>query len=302
MTLEEMKKIKEERGYSLEQLSQYTGIPKVTLQKVFSGVTRYPRKTTMDAIERVLAGREEDYPGRRYAYLTSASSIIADGPVKTEPDTDQMSLYNGLQDSLSDRSDMLKDGSAAFMTKKQGEYTLDDYYALPDERRVELIDGVFYDMSSPRIVHQDIAFLVHLTIHDFIHKNKGSCKVFEAAVDVQLDCDDRTMVQPDVLVVCDRDKIKDFGIYGAPDFVLEILSPSTSRKDMGLKLYKYENAGVKEYWIINPMKKVLIIYNFMEDDWIPVVMPLEGKAGMALFDGKLEVDLDEIMESIKEFG
>lgn len=299
MTIEEMKKMKEERGYSLEQLSQYTGIPKVTLQKVFSGSTRYPRKTTMDALERVLAGREEDYPGRRYTYLTSSSGIIADGFMETGSDPDHMPLYDRLQDSV---PGMMKDGSEAYITKKQGEYTLEDYYALPDERRVELIDGVFYDMSSPKIVHQDIASIVHFSIYDYIRKNKGDCKVFEAAVDVQLDCDDKTMVQPDVLVVCDRDKIKDFGIYGAPDFVLEILSPSTSRKDMSLKLYKYENAGVKEYWIINPMKKVLIICNFMEDDWIPVVMPLEGKAGMALFDGKLEIDLDEIMESIKEFG
>lgn len=283
MTLEEMKKVKEDRGYSFFQLSNYTGIPVVTLQKVFSGQSKNPRKTTLDQIEKVLLGDEDVYPGRAFRY----------GECQRE---------KGLYDQLQNSTDTMVRESIPVYAKKQGEYTLEDYYSLPEDVRVELIDGVFYNMTAPKIVHQDIAGLIHMAIFNFIRKNKGNCKVFEAPVDVQLDCDDKTMVEPDVLIICDRDKIKDNKVYGAPDFVLEILSPSTRKKDKTIKVSKYENAGVKEYWIIDPMKKILIMYNFMDEDWYPLVMPLKGKASMALYEGKLEIDLDGIMESIEEFG
>ncbi|MDO4976764.1 MAG: Uma2 family endonuclease [Eubacteriales bacterium] len=283
MTLEEMRRIKEERGYSLFQISNYTGIPVVTLQKVFSGQSKCPRKTTIDRIEKVLLGDEEIYPGRSHVYrMNTESKGIYDELSHTEPN-------------------MVKDSVPVYI-KTPGEFTVEDYYSLPEDTRVELIDGVFYNMTAPNIVHQDIASFIHMSIYNFIRKNKGACKVFEAPVDVQLDCDNKTMFQPDVMIICDRDKIKVDKIFGAPDFILEILSPSTRRKDKTIKLSKYENAGVKEYWIIDPMQKILITYNFMEEDWFPVVVPLKGTAKMAIFEGKLEIDLDEIMESIEEFG
>jgi Uma2 family endonuclease len=105
---------------------------------------------------------------------------------------------------------------------KQGEYTLIDYYALPDDRRVELIDGVFYDMASPRTVHQDITGYFHMALYQYIKDKKKPCKVFESPIDVQLDCDDKTMVEPDVIVVCDRDKIKGFAPVSITDGDLKI--------------------------------------------------------------------------------
>lgn len=188
--------------------------------------------------------------------------------------------------------------SAYGIQKKQGEYTLEDYYTLPDDIRVELIDGVFYDMSSPGIVHQDIAFIIHTALNDYMKKNKKPCRVFEAAVDVQLFCDDKTMVQPDILVVCDLDKIKEFGIYGAPDFILEILSKSTRKKDMGVKFEKYLKAGVREYWMLDPRKKVLITYDFEDEDFVPCVHPLTGSVPVAITGGELQIDLEPVAECI----
>ncbi len=282
MTIKQMIEIKENRGYSYSQLSEYTGVPSITLQKIFTGKTKNPRKATLNAIEKVFQSDECMYRGKAYEYEQSQSG----GFREAEP------VYN--TDHENSKYGNLK--------KKQGEYTLDDYYALPDEQRVELIDGVFYDMSSPRIVHQDISYIIHSTIAEYIKKNKGKCKAFSAPVDVQLDCDNKTMVQPDVLVVCDRSKIKGFGVYGAPDFLVEILSKSTRKKDMSIKLAKYLEAGVREYWIIDPYKKCLIIYNFMDEDFVPAVMPLEGEAPVAIYEGKLKINLNEIAESIEEFG
>lgn len=280
MTIKEMKNIKETRGYSYAKLSEYTGIPAITIQKIFAGKTKNPRRATLDALERVLGGDESLFIGKALSYERSG--------LTSDEDTGDRFL--------------LKEDSDSYTVKHDGEYTLDDYYALPEEKRVELIDGVFYDMSSPQFVHQDIINIVTNSIYNHIKKNKGKCKVIGSPSDVQLDCDNKTMLQPDVYVICNRDKIKGFGIYGAPDFVLEVLSPSTRSKDMSLKLQKYWGAGVREYWIIDPKKRVLITYDFSDEDMIPVIRPLTGKAPVAIFDGKLEIDLDEINESIDEFG
>lgn len=187
------------------------------------------------------------------------------------------------------------------MEKRKGEYTLEDYYNMPEDRRVELIDGVIYDMAAPTPLHQLIAGAVYAGIRAFIRENGGDCIPFIAPADVQLDCDSRTMVQPDVFILCKRDKLKRFGIYGAPDFVLEILSGSTRKKDMTVKLAKYMEAGVREYWVIDPEKRLLIVY-IGEEEGIPRLYPLRGDVGMDLYDGKLRIDLDEINDLIDRFG
>jgi Uma2 family endonuclease len=234
-----------------------------------------------------MQGDESLYQGRAFSYETSGLSAEygKDGHISGKNDANE-----------------LREDGAIYSTKVQGEYTLEDYYALPEERRVELIDGVFYDMTAPRVVHQDISSILHFQIADYINKNRGNCKVFSAPVDVQLDCDDKTMVEPDIVVICDRSKIKGFGIYGAPDFVIEILSKSTKRKDLTIKVTKYCDAGVKEYWIIDPHKRILITYNFADEDWVPEMHPLKGEVPVAIYDGKLKIALDKVMESIEEFG
>ena len=119
-------------------------------------------------------------------------------------------------------------------------------------------------------------------------------------VDVQLDCDNKTMVQPDVLIICDPKKIQRFGIFGAPDFVLEVLSPSTRKKDLTLKLNKYIEAGVREYWVIDPEKKILIVYDFAEEG-LPCIYPLEGEVGLAIYEEKLKINLTKIAEIIEKY-
>ena len=177
---------------------------------------------------------------------------------------------------------------------------MEDYYALPDERRVELINGVIYDMPSPLFVHQMIAGEIYAQIREYIEKNKGECVPAIAPVDVQLDCDNKTMVQPDVLIICDSGKIQRFGIFGAPDFVLEILSDGTRKKDLTLKLSKYIEAGVREYWIIDPKKKLLLTYNFLEEG-MPCIYPLEGEVGLIIYEEKLKINLQKIAEIIEKY-
>ena len=184
--------------------------------------------------------------------------------------------------------------------KKQGEYTVEDYYALPEDVRAELIDGVFYVMEAPSFVHQNL--LLHLTvaIKKYIDDKHGSCFPMMAPLDVRLDCDDKTMVQPDVIILCDQSKIRKWGIMGAPDFCLEVISKSTARKDCFKKLQKYVDAGVKEYWILDPYKKRMLTYCW-KDEYTPHVRPLEGSIPVELYDGELKIDLESLAALIKEY-
>lgn len=273
MTREEMNHIKEERGYSYQMLSEYCGVPAVTLQKIFSGKTKNPRKATLDAIEKVLTADECVYRGKAYTYSTNGSEST---------------------------SALREEVAGIPVEKHQGEYTLDDYYRLPDDRRVELIDGSFYEMLAPSLIHQDIVVHMHMCIYRYIQEKKKPCKVYEAPTDVQICCDNRNMVEPDLLVVCGRDKLRRFGIYGAPDFVLEVLSKSTRKKDMSVKLTKYMEAGVREYWIIDPDRRTLIIHRFEDEDYLPIVHELCGSMPVAISQGELVIDLDEIREIIEE--
>ena len=114
-------------------------------------------------------------------------------------------------------------------------------------------------------------------------------------VDVQLDCDEHTMVQPDVGILCDRDKMRRWGIFGAPDFLLEVISPSTGRKDYTKKLEKYMTAGVREYWILDPYQSKLLVY-FFESEVCPVIYGLDQPVPMNLYNGELTIDFSSLTE------
>lgn len=189
--------------------------------------------------------------------------------------------------------------TASYKTDRNGSYTLDDYYALPDDQRVELIDGYFYEMSSPTFGHQSIGGEIYRQIANYIMEHGGSCRPFIAPVDVQLDCDNKTMVQPDVGIVCDTSKIKRFGIYGAPDFVVEVISPSTKKKDYALKLSKYMEAGVREYWILDFALEKILVY-FFESDVYPVIYGFDQLVPVNIYDGNLKIDFTNIARWLRE--
>lgn len=196
-----------------------------------------------------------------------------------------------------DEVNMVKE-EATYGVKRQGEYTLEDYYAIPDERRVELIDGVIYDMAAPTSVHQILSGKIFNKLDAHVSKKKGTCIPIISPIDVQLDCNDKTMVQPDVVVICDRSKVIMRCIYGAPDFVLEVLSPSTSKKDSTIKLRKYKAAGVQEYWMVDPDKKKVVVYDWSKSE-IPTVYGFDVKVPVGIFRGECEVDFVEIYQQIE---
>lgn len=183
--------------------------------------------------------------------------------------------------------------------KRQGEYTIEDYFALPDERRVELIDGVIYDMAAPTGLHQILADELCSAFKNYIRSKKGKCIPVTSPLDVQLDCDDKTMVQPDVVIICDRDKFKYGRIYGAPDLVAEVLSPSTAKRDVYLKVGKYMEAGVRECWIVDPVKKRVYVHDFESDGVVMDMYTFYDEIPVKIFDGECKVNFCEIYEYVE---
>ena len=144
-------------------------------------------------------------------------------------------------------------------------YTIEDIYALPDGQWAELIDGQIYDMAPPNRIHQRLVNRLSQTITNHIDANHGDCEVYPAPFAVFLNEDDRNYVEPDISVVCDQNKLNDKGCNGAPDWIIEIVSPSTERMDYGIKLFKYRSAGVREYWIVNPKTRTVNVFDFEHD-------------------------------------
>ena len=144
-------------------------------------------------------------------------------------------------------------------------YTIEDIYALPDGERAELIDGKIYYMAPPSTRHQRIISDIHYRIKDYIIKNNGECEVLPAPFAVFLNKDNKNYVEPDISIICDKDKITDKGCHGAPDWVIEIISPGNKEMDYFKKLFKYQAAGVREYWIVDPIKEMVMVYRFEKE-------------------------------------
>jgi Uma2 family endonuclease len=157
---------------------------------------------------------------------------------------------------------------------KKESYTFADCLTWPENERIELIDGEAVMMSPPSTVHQKISGELFRQLANFLEGKK--CEVFSAPFGVRLfekDGDSPenvdTMVEPDISVICDRDKLDRHGCKGAPDLIVEILSPSTQRRDRLIKLELYQRAGVREYWLVSPEEQTVQVLLFTNGLLLP---------------------------------
>lgn len=182
----------------------------------------------------------------------------------------------------------------AALLQPRNDYTEHDYYKLPDNMRAELIDGQFYDMAAPSRQHQEILNAINNEIYNYIKSKKGPCRVYPAPFAVKLFNDKRTIVEPDISVICDPDKLDDKGCSGAPDWIIEIVSPGSPGHDYVRKLNLYTDAGVREYWIVDPQHQKIIAYWLDEQTF---------KAEGYTFNDKVKVNIyDDFWIDFKELG
>ena len=267
MTIREILQKKKEFGYSNEYISQKSGVPVSTIQKVLSGTTSAPRRSTLEALSKVFEQTKSDIPSISMVEESEAEYSVTKG-------------------------------SGALALNRFQNKTLDDYLALPDDAHVELIDGTFYDMASPTPIHQQLSLRLSAMLLSYISSNNGECIPFIAPMDVQLDCDDKTIVEPDVFVVCDRNTITKQRVFGAPDLIIEVISPSNWYHNTIRKLKKYKNAGVREYWMVVPDTQKVIVY-FFEKSPFPEEYSFADEIPVNIWNGKCKIDFKAIFESIQ---
>lgn len=185
------------------------------------------------------------------------------------------------------------------LTKRDEQHhTYADYLEWPEEVRYELLDGVAYAMAGPDLAHQEIVGDVYRQLANALEGH--TCRAFLAPFDVRLprpgqdDAEIDTVVQPDVMVVCDPAKIDRRGIRGAPDLIAEVLSPSTAGHDQVLKRRIYERAGVREFWLVHPLDRIVTVYRLGGDGYgKPDIQELAGSTRVGVLDG-VQIEWDAL--------
>lgn len=183
-----------------------------------------------------------------------------------------------------------------------GLYTYADYLTWDLKERVELLKGKIFKMSpAPNMMHQKISIRISSKIFNFLVDNK--CEIFSAPFDVRFpgkskkDEDITTVLQPDICVICEQSKLDDRGCNGAPDIVIEILSPVNNKKELKNKYEIYESSGVKEYWVVSPQDKTFLAYTLDSDGkYIPGRLLVEGHIYESIVLKGFVLNLEEIFK------
>ena len=173
-------------------------------------------------------------------------------------------------------------------------HTIDDIYALPDGQRAELIDGQIYNMAPPSPLHQELVMELSASLRNYIKKKGGNCKVYPAPFAVFIKDDDSNYVEPDISIVCNSNKISHRGCEGAPDFIIEIVSPSSRKMDYSTKNALYADAGVREYWIVDPARERTTVYRY-EEDVAPVIIPFHDTLKLKIYED-FEICIDDLLK------
>ena len=244
MTIEQMKLKKRLLGLTAAELADGAGVPLPTLQKILSGKTTRPRAATMERLE---------------AYLKKAMELASFGPGSGEssPASESQTMYD--TNARPGASSIIRENAvpyhAAPKYPNQGQYTVEDLYEIPEladeDVRIELIDGVIYDMSTPTVPHEIIASELSFLLKECINRQNQNCLVLNNAALCPLP-GENTYLVPDVMAICRKDQLTKRWAAGGPEFAAEVLSPSTRAHDMVRKRRKYHAAGVSCLWLIDP--------------------------------------------------
>ncbi len=170
--------------------------------------------------------------------------------------------------------------------------TLEEYELLSEDIKAEIFENEIYYIASPSEIHQTLIMQISYLLNAYVLQKNGPCKVLPAPFDVKLSDRPLTIVQPDIIVICDKNKLDGKRCNGAPDFIIEIVSPNNSSHDYIKKLYYYEQYGVREYWIVNPMHKTIDV-NFFEKEIFSLQYTFDNTIKVNIYDD-LYIDFSKI--------
>ena len=301
MKISDLIERKKELGYTNEMISEKSGVPLSTVNKIFGGITEKPRYNTLQSIQCVLF--PEQYTKKEASlYKDIAENLALDWG-------DRVSEGYALDEYMgtSSKEEVIRKYEEVISWKKTGEITVDDIENIPDGMFIELIDGVIYDTNAPSKKHQLVVGALYAQLDAAVEKARNKhkdCLVFIAPTGVKISKKDKkNWLIPDIFMVCDKEKYNDEeekDIIGAPDLVIEVLSPSTAKNDTFVKFNKYWNIGVREYWIISIEDKEVYVYNF-EKGTAPKTYSFEDQIPLEISDGKIVIDFKSIAGRLVQY-
>lgn len=282
MTVEEIRKRKKRLKLTTQQLAILAELPLGTVSKILTGETKNPSYLTIEKLEATI--EKEEMLARVEAYQKAMHQYFLEHPEDEGNQKKFEEIYrkvNRLNDApipyaVPKDEEPVMYGSLALRDQRM---TIHDLNKMGESRDLQLIDGNLIVSEMAGVSHQRMVKRFGRAISDFVEKKQGTCEVFDVGVNVYLDEDEYTLVIPDIAVVCNPSQITERGVDGAPDWVIEVVSPSTRQNDYHKKLHKYMDAGVREYWIVDMDRRMVsvcingepmqvTIYSF--DDEIPV--------------------------------
>ena len=288
MTISEMKERKKDLCYTNEDIAVKSGLPLSTVQKVFCGATKNPRYSTLEALELVLKR-----PTRFYEDAEDGKVICV-----RESAVMDYKAENGQLRSPGRKVDCWTGVEPSEKWPRQGEYTIADVEALPDDVRVELIDGYIYELATPSAPHQRLVGYLYSEFSRHIENSEKPCEVFVAPSAVTWENDNKTLVEPDVQIRCLENETDAEEPEVKTRLVIEILSPSTRLNDCTIKLRKYMTAGIEEYWIIDIEKEIIMVYLFYEDPF-PAQYSFNDSVPVGISGGHCSIDFYSIKERLE---
>ena len=293
MTIENLRERKKKLKLTTRELAFLADLPQGTVSKIMTGETKNPSYLTIEKLDETL--EKEEMLARTHAYEQAMQQYFKEHP-EDEGDQGKFEKIYRKKNHLDNapipyalpREEAIEvQGTSALRAKRM---TVSALERLGEQRNYELIDGQLILAEMAGINHQRMVRKLGKQIDAFIVDNGGSCEVFDEGVNVFLDEDDDTLVIPDIAVASDASKICDKGILGAPDWVIEVVSPSTRKMDYHKKLHKYMDAGVREYWIVD-MDRQMVSVCVNGEPMQVAIHSFEENIPVRIYDEKLKISL-----------
>lgn len=295
MKVDEIRERKKKLKLTTYQLALLAELPQGTVSKILTGETKNPSYLTIEKLDETLL--KEEMKVRMEAYVTAMQEYFAEHPEDIGNQAKFEAIYREKYNL--DGAPIPYAVSRDDMSNLHGNLALNDYrmkaselHKMGENREFELIDGNLIISEMAGVSHQRMVKKLGRAISDFIDENHGICEVFDVGVNVYLDENEYTLVIPDITVICNPDRITEKGIEGAPDFVIEVVSPSTRQTDYHKKLHKYMDVGVTEYWIVD-MDREMVSVCINGEPMQVTIYSFTDEIPVYIYDGKLRVAIGE---------
>ena len=293
MKIDEIRQRKKKLKLTTYQLALLADLPQGTVSKILTGETKNPSYLTIEKIDETL--QQEEMKARLEAYTTAMHKYFSEHP-EDEGDQKKFEEIYRSENNLNDAPipfAVSKDGDTSIygnLGLQNNRMTASQLHKMGESQELQLIDGSVIISQMAGASHQRMVKKLGRAISDFIDDNNGQCEVFDLGVNVYLNEDEYTLVIPDIVVICNPGQIDEKGIQGAPDWVIEVVSPSSRQIDYHKKLYKYMDAGVREYWIVD-MDRQMVSVCINGEPMQVTIYAFEDTIPVFIYDGKLSVDM-----------